>query len=116
MSTLLICGSRDLTNYQLVVDAIRDSNFIFDEIIEGGCRGVDYLGRLYADGHDIHRRCFPANWDKHGISAGLRRNSEMVEQADMVIAITLPTSRGTWDTIRKAQYKGIPVHIVEVSK
>ena len=37
----IIAGSRDITDYDLVVKGIEDSHFDIDEIVSGGHRAVD---------------------------------------------------------------------------
>jgi hypothetical protein len=45
---------------------------------------------------------YPAEWDKYGKSAGFKRNTEIVEAAEMVVAFWDGKSNGTKDTIDKA--------------
>lgn len=49
------------------------------EIVSGGTRGVDRLGERYAYRHGLPCKVFPAQWAKHGRSAGPLRNMEFVE-------------------------------------
>jgi len=67
-------------------------------------QAVNEPGRIY---HEKH----PADWEKHGKSAGLIRNAEMVKLgADLCIAFIVPgRSRGTEHTVRLARTAGIEV-------
>ena len=49
-----------------------------------------------------------------GRIAPLMRNTQIVELADYLIAFPDNESRGTWDSVRKANKKGIPVSIYKV--
>jgi len=55
-----------------------------------------------------------ANWGKYGKAAGPIRNLEIVRDIQMVIAFLAPSSKGTRDTIRKAQAANLPVHIMHI--
>jgi hypothetical protein len=76
----------------------------------GGCRGVD---RAIAA---LVRQAFPriavveykANWDLLGKLAGPKRNAEMLEGADALIAF--PGGRGTASCIRIAEQKRVPIY------
>ena len=45
-------------------------------------------------------------WEEYGRKAGMMRNSQIVEKADLVVAFWDGESRGTADTIEKAQLAG----------
>jgi hypothetical protein len=54
----------------------------------------------------------PADWNKHGRSAGFRRNLEMAEmQPDVVLAC--PGGRGTANMVEIARSKGLRVVMLE---
>jgi len=48
----------------------------------------------------------PANWEKYGLRAGFLRNTEIVAEADEVVAFWDGESKGTQDTIKKAKEAG----------
>ena len=54
---------------------------------------------------------FPANWARHGRSAGPIRNQEMAEYADALIALWDGKSKGTENMISEAQKRGLKVYI-----
>jgi hypothetical protein len=66
-----------------------------DEIVCGEARGADSLGRRWAIENNIPVASFPADWNKYGCSAGIRRNEWMGSYADYVIAFWDGESRGT---------------------
>ena len=68
-------------------------------IISGGAIGVDTLAEKYADKMDIPKVIVRPDYKKYGKLAPLVRNKQMVDMADMVIAIWDGRSRGTKNTI-----------------
>jgi hypothetical protein len=65
------------------------------KIISGNARGADQLGEQYAHYRQYKLDTYPADWDRFGKSAGYRRNVEMAEHADALIAF--------WDGKSKVQ-------------
>ena len=61
--------------------------------------------------HGISLSSVPADWKRYGKRAGPLRNTEIVRQADMVIAFWDGRSRGTRNTIDKALRAGKSVRI-----
>ena len=112
---LAIVGGRTFKNYSLLCQKVKE--FCGDQtpelIVSGGARGADTLGEKYAKDNDIKTLIFKPDWSR-GKRSGLVRNSDIVNAATHVIAFVVPESRGTWDTIKKAYRKGIPVKIIKV--
>lgn len=107
---IIVSGSRDYPNREAVFKVLDDaaSKTKHIVIIQGGARGADRYARewaeTYAKRHPdsdvfVEHIEVPAEWDKHGRSAGFRRNEKMAEEygAQEVIAFShhTPTSRGT---------------------
>lgn len=112
----IIAGSRGITNLRVVEKAIEDSGFEITEVVCGGARGVDDLGRKWAgNGNRIPVKMFPANWDAFGKSAGYKRNVQMAEYADALIAIWDGKSRGTMHMINIAKEKKLKVFVLVVN-
>ncbi len=97
---LAIVGGRDFTNYELLCEKIE--NLQIDEIVSGGAKGADTLAKRYAEEHNIPYIEFPADWKKHKKAAGPIRNSEIVNYCDKLIACWDGKSKGTSDSITKA--------------
>lgn len=95
MIRCIIAGSRTITNYNLVCNAIQESKFNVDEIICGMANGVDFLGRRYGIESRISVVEMPANWDKFGKSAGYRRNEDMAKIATHLILVWDGKSKGS---------------------
>ena len=111
----IIAGSRTITNYEDVLEAISLVGWDITEVVSGGAKGVDRMGERYAKYYKIPLKRFPANWDKYGKSAGIIRNNDMAKYADALIAIWDLKSKGTKHMIDIAMvFKlDILIHIVE---
>lgn len=111
---LIIAGTRDFNIYSLLKEKVlhltKDVNIT--HIISGGARGADSLGERFAREHDIEIIRKPAEWDKYGKSAGFRRNSEMADEGDLLIAFWDGKSKGTAHMIDLANEKGLKIRVV----
>ncbi len=115
MFRVIIAGGRDFTNDKLLFEKmdfyLKD---IHDEIaiVCGMARGADMLGFQYATqrGYEIHQ--YPADWDSYGKSAGFKRNCQMAENADALVAFWNGQSKGTRHMIEYANKCGLKVRIV----
>lgn len=112
---IVVCGSRTWRD----ADAIRTRLMDLPsdaEIIVGGAAGADWLAERVARDLGFTVRVMPAEWrDKHGAynpRAGFERNTRMLdENPDLVIAFWDGTSRGTENTLKGAEARGIKVEI-----
>ena len=98
MYKLIVAGSRDFTEYNLLEDEV--SKLICKigpeiEIVSGGARGADALGETFADKHSLPCKVFPAKWGLHGKKAGPLRNIEMGNYADGLIVFIKNNSKGS---------------------
>lgn len=114
---IIIAGGRDFTNYSLLKEKV--DNIISDKrkthqiyIVSGKARGADSFGEKYANENGLNIMEFPADWDKHGKSAGYKRNLEMAENADALIAFWDGESQGTKHMIDIAKEKNLPTRII----
>jgi glycerophosphoryl diester phosphodiesterase len=108
----IIAGSRTINSLRIVETAIEQSALHISEVVCGGARGVDDMGRKWAaNGNRVQIKMFPAKWDQFGKSAGYRRNAEMAEYADALIAVWDGKSRGTKHMIDVATRKGLQVFV-----
>ena len=114
---VIIAGSRGFSNYKLLKEKCnkylcekrKEYNII---IISGGARGADTLGEKYAQDEGFSLEKFPANWNKFGKSAGFRRNEQMAEVADALIAFWDGKSNGTKHMIEIMENKKLLVRVV----
>ncbi len=87
-----------------ILICLKKINFDNIEIVSGGARGIDKVAELFAFEYDIDLKVFYANWDKHGKSAGMIRNKELITYCDKVIIFWDGQSKGTknsFDLIKK---------------
>ena len=115
MFRVIIAGGRDFTDAKLLFEKmdfyLRD---IYDEIVIvcGMARGADMLGLQYATQHGYTVHKYPADWDTHGKSAGYKRNCQMAENADALVAFWDGQSKGTQHMIEYAKKCGLKVRVV----
>lgn len=114
---VIIAGSRGFSNYKLLKDEcdkfLRDKRKEYNIIIiSGGARGADFYGEKYAKDEGFSLEVFPANWNKFGKSAGFRRNEQMAEVADALIAFWDGKSHGTKHMIEIMENKKLLVKVV----
>lgn len=108
---VIIAGSRDVTDYNTVRQAISRSGFPVTHVISGAARGVDQLGERWAKDHALPLLRVPAEWNTYGRSAGYRRNEDMAGVADALIAIWDGHSPGTRHMIETARRRGLRVFV-----
>ena len=110
---LIIAGGRNFDDYDLLTSICND---VIPEmgqvhIVSGCANGADKLGERYASENDYHIIKFPADWDKHGKSAGYIRNKEMAKYADALIAFWDGKSKGTKHMIDLANEYRLLIYI-----
>lgn len=84
-----------------------------EEIISGGAKGIDACARAYARANGIKLTEFLPEYHKYGRSAPLKRNIQIVESSDLVLAFWDGTSRGTKFVIDACETRNIPIKIVQ---
>lgn len=102
-----VIGSRSITDADLSGYIPRDATML----ISGGASGVDTLAETYAKTHRLPIRILRPNYALYGKRAPLLRNQQIVECADLVIAVWDGVSSGTAYTIDYAHERGVPVQI-----
>lgn len=120
---IIIAGSRDITNYEVVRQAVIASGYWreFKREIEVVCGmavhwkwkddplagGVDRWGYDFAKKNGLTIHPFPADWQRHGRGAGSIRNAEMGKFAKAhegrLLAVWNGVSTGTMDMVRWAK-------------
>ena len=114
---VIIAGSRGFSNYKLLKEQCnkylrekrRTCNII---IVSGHARGADTLGERYAQDEGFALEVYPAQWKKLGKQAGYRRNEQMAEVADALIAFWDGESKGTKHMIDIMNNKGLPTKVI----
>lgn len=107
MTKIAIIGSRSFNEYNKVkevlniaIKKLKDKDIM---IVSGGAKGADTLGEQYADDNNYKKNIIKPNWIKYGKIAGMIRNTEIIENSDLVIAFWDGKSPGTKDSISKAK-------------
>lgn len=120
---MIIAGSRDLTDYEIVRETMRrliDEGLQVDEVISGSAPGADTLGERWAHEHDVSLVRFEADWETYKRRAGPMRNAKMAAYAsegEEGVLVAFPRasgSPGTESMIRAAKREGLEIHVVEV--
>lgn len=108
-----IVGSRetgDFTLLQMMDEIPRNCT----ELISGGAKGIDSMARECAQALNIPCTEFLPEYDKYGKAAPHRRNIQIIQHADMVLAFWDFASHGTRDTILECQKRSIPCKIIDI--
>ncbi len=111
---VIIAGSRNITNIEIVRQVLRDIGLMPKDITEEVCgmaKGVDTLGAKIAQEHGIPVKPFPADWNKYGKRAGHLRNAEMAAYADMLVAVWDGKSPGTKNMFETMKRRNKIVHV-----
>lgn len=108
---VIIAGSRDITDMELVVEAVKQSGFEITEVVTGMARGVDTLAEEYGYQERLNIQRFYADWNVYGKMAGKIRNMAMANYAEALIAVWDGKSTGTRHMIEKALEKGMKVYV-----
>lgn len=73
------------------------------EIVSGGAKGIDTCAKKYACANDVRYTEFLPDYKRYGRSAPLKRNTQIINYADEVIAFWDGESRGTKNVIAQCQ-------------
>jgi hypothetical protein len=92
---VIIAGSRTFTAYQFLCQVLAPERHRITQVLTGGARGADRLGYRWAWKHAITHQRFRAEWERFGKAAGVRRNHQMAQAGDVLIAFWDGQSPGT---------------------
>lgn len=118
---ILVCGGRDFKDRELEFDClyrickrIRKSldPSIPIVIIEGGARCADRFAKQFAKRYkhkfNINHLQIPADWDRYGNSAGMRRNKKM-RDTNPLLCVAFQGGTGTENMVGLCIEHGIKV-------
>ena len=103
---IAIVGGRDFSDYTLLKERLSRYISIYgvpENIVLGGAKGADTLAAQFATEMDIPLLVFKPDYQKYGRGATLVRNTQIIENADVVFAFWDGKSKGTKDSITKAK-------------
>ena len=85
------------------------------EIVSGGAAGIDTCAREYAVANGIKITEFLPDYARYGRGAPIRRNLQIIDHADMVLAFWDGSSRGTKHVIDicRKKNKNLKIFIVK---
>lgn len=83
----MICGSKGINSMKMLEAAVGDSGWEPTEFISGGAKGVDTLAEDFARARNLPVIVFKPDWARYRGGAGYRRNTEMVDACDVVVAV-----------------------------
>lgn len=108
MKTAII-GSREFTDYNHLVECLNSHIVPITSIVSGGARGADALAERYARENNLPVQIFKPDYERFGRSAPLKRNIQILENCEQVIAFTCLSSLtpGTGFTLREAKKRNI---------
>jgi len=76
---------------------------------EGNAPGADRIAGYWARRNKIDNLKFPADWDRHGNSAGPIRNGRMLAEGKPDLVLAFPGGEGTKNMVRQARAAGVPI-------
>jgi len=104
---IAVIGSRNLT----IADLSQYLPAGVTEIISGGAKGIDTCAREYAQKSHLKLTEFLPEYRRYGRGAPLKRNLQIIEYADEVIAFWDGISKGTKYVIDNCKQKNIKVTV-----
>jgi len=125
-----VIGSRGFTDYSKLKDYLDRLNALrpISLIVSGGAAGADSLGERWADENGVEKLVFEAKWDdlthpdarikvnaygkKYDANAGFRRNKDIIDAANVILAFWDGKSPGTRNSIDYAKFKNKPLKII----
>lgn len=111
----IIAGSRNLVIPMNDLIAIVDAaGWPITEVVSGNSGNIDKLGEQLGKACKLPVTQFNACWQAYGASAGPRRNRQMAEYAEALIAVWDGKSRGTLNMIKEATKRKLRVYVHQV--
>lgn len=111
----IIAGSRDAQlSMSDLFSIIEKAGFPITEVVSGNSGNIDKLGEQWAKGVKLPITQFNAAWQAYGSSAGPRRNRQMADYAEALIAIWDGKSRGTLNMIKEATKRKLTVYVHQI--
>ena len=99
---VLVCGGRDFADKALLEATLDKVHAKYGDalvIIHGAAKGADLMAEDWAKARQVPYVGVPAQWDKHGKSAGPKRNKRMRDTMDPMACIAFAGGSGTRNMI-----------------
>lgn len=107
---IAVIGSRNLNINDLSVYLPKNTS----ELVSGGAKGIDSDARAYAEKNNIPIKEFLPDYRRFGKGAPLKRNLQIIEYADEVLAFWDGKSRGTKYVIEQCRKLKVPVTVIKL--
>lgn len=85
------------------------------EIVSGGAKGIDTCAEQYAREHHIPFTLFLPEYEKFGRAAPIKRNKQIVDYADMILAFWDGCSHGTRFVIQYCKKTKKPCRVIQIN-
>ena len=112
-----VIGSRTFTDKAKLFEVLNKNKLKIKLIVSGGARGPDTFATEWANENGVPYLVFPAKWKtddgKFDRGAGMRRNKDIINYADVVIAFYDGVSKGTGFGIDMAQKLNKPLKVIK---
>ena len=109
---ILVCGGRsygDVEKVFEILDCIHTLSPIA-YLVHGNAKGADRLAEDWAIQAKVCPLSYPADWNRHGKSAGPKRNRQMLdENPDVKLVVAFPGGAGTENMTTLAKARNIRV-------
>jgi len=115
----IIAGSREILNRDAVFDAIASCPWSISVVLCGMARGADSIGEMWANQNKIPVERYPAQWNRHGKSAGPIRNELMAVAAGGeggLVLVWYGDSPGSRHMLGIARSRGLAIHEVRLTR
>lgn len=115
---LAIIGGRDFQDFSLADQTfIKLTEYFLRinepvEIVSGGAKGADLIGKKIANKYSLKYIEFLPDWDLYGKSAGFKRNVDIINDCDQVLAFWDGVSKGTAHSLKLAKQSKKPTTII----
>jgi len=113
----IACSDRFQGNIGCIIyHVLGDKVTTVEEVVHGNSGIIDLGGALWGAIFDKKVTSYNANWALYGKDAGPKRNKQMAEYADELIAMWDMKSSGTRGMIYAMLNAGKPVHIYPIKR
>ena len=102
-----VIGSRNLVVQDLGIYLPEETM----EIVSGGAKGIDTCAREYALAKGLKLTEFLPDYKRYGRGAPLKRNLQIIDYADCVLAFWDGQSRGTKFVIQHCKEQNKPIRV-----
>lgn len=106
-----IIGSRNFEqfNFQKILDNIPGN---CTEIVSGGAKGIDTIAADIAEALHLKFTCFKPEYHIYAKSAPLKRNQQIVDYSDYILAVWDIKSKGTMHVLSRCIAQKKPFKVI----